>query len=534
MKTCKKRRLRLESLEQRQLLAAHPFETDVQLLQRSHTNDNWYLGGTRQYLSDENPSQDWTPMVSGDFTADGMTDVLGTVAGQWWLQVNDGTQLFGLPWGESPLNETELIGTRDFNNDGWLDVMSRDVATGNFLLSKNSADGFTVEQWGGWTTAVQWSNITIRDFDNDGLLDVLGSEPGGNWWLAKNNGTRSYNHHWGKYQLFDWQDIVEGDFNGDQFGDMASRGPDNTWRVWFGTDSGFQVPEYRGHWKVRNEWHDVMAADFDGDGRDDLIGRSDDGLLWVATSLEDRFQTRKWATGWIESAEWANVKLVDVDDDGMIDQVGQANDGTFWVAKNDGQKMRNHFWGRAEGTPEFVDYVADFESTTALDVAAFFPGGGVPPLRPRSVATTDADLYVSLSADNRLVVTTMNGPLQLVGIDIHSESGSLIPIPGGDSAMADPFSFILSNTSEQITIGSVGTAVVFEGSTTLNVGWKLDAVERDLWVQYGELAPDDGPIPAWVDPSLSGIDEEAAFVAQSIDYAELNRRNYQRILSQLG
>lgn len=513
-------RSRFEILESKRVLAANPL-AKLDILE--HGASGWYLNAN--YFTNHDVATDFEPLASQDFTNDGVADVLGQANGQWWLQINDGGQLFGVPWGDLPTNETEFLGTGHFNDDSWLDVLVRDVQTGDFLLETGSADGFVTRQWGNWSTAVDWNNFTIRDFDHDGLLDVLASESTGNWWLAKNSGNGQFqNHHWGRFQDYNWKTIVDGDFNGDFFPDMAAMGQDNTWWVWHGSADGFGVPEYQGHWKMGDVWRDVSVADLNNDGRDDLIGRRDDGTLWVGSSTGEDIHTWSWGSGWIASAQWTNVELLDVDNDGLVDQVGQAKDGTLWFAQNKGGKFQNHFWTRTTGSPGFVEYVSSFEQRERISLTRLFPGA-TDVFQPRQDTVTpvtnlrkmDDRIRISLNDDGFFVVEGDEGTL-LSGLDFRSPSGSLrpsalganieslfavepvpLPLDIQQQVGAEPFRFFLSNTENQITIGNIGWNVeITDEPFVMSFGYELDG-ERDLEVDFGDGAT---PVPAFVDEEL--------------------------------
>ena len=411
------------------------------------------------------------------------------------------------PWGDLRA-DTQFLGTGDFDNDGWLDVMLRDQQTGDFLLEAGSSDGFETKLWGNWTTNAEWNNFQIADFDNDGLLDVLATEPSGNWWLAKNNGTRFLNHHWGRFQDFNWQTIVTGDFNGDAIEDVAALGQDNTWWVWEGTFTGFEVPRFFGHWNMSETWSDISVANLNNDGSDDLIGRDQDGALWVGSSTGDRFQTWSWGTGWIASAEWTNVEHFDVDRDGLVDQVGQAKDGTLWIAQNMGGRFQNHFWMRVTGSPGFVDYVSSFEQQDRLSLTQLFPGASdvFQPREPTIETETglremDDRVRVSVNEDGFFVVE--GDGVQVAGLDFQSPSGSLIPsmegvANGASDPEAEPFQIFLTNTANQITIGNLGSEVTIDDPIVLSFGYELNDA-RDLTVDFGV---EGSSVPASVDEEL--------------------------------
>ncbi len=82
----------------------------------------------------------------------------------------------------------------------------------------------------------------------------------------------------------------------------------------------------------------------------------------------------------------------------------------------------------------------------------------------------NAELSISLDADTSRIV--LHGDQdEIVGIDLRSELGYLVPGPTGDNG---PFELSLINTNKEIAYGSLGK-VVISGSIALPAGWKTDA-----------------------------------------------------------
>jgi len=88
-----------------------------------------------------------------------------------------------------------------------------------------------------------------------------------------------------------------------------------------------------------------------------------------------------------------------------------------------------------------------------------------------------------------ITLTTVGGPVDVTGLDIMSTNGLLVPIPDvNGSTDAGPFTFLLSNTQDQVTFGNLGSTALFEGSITL----PLEALPgAELVAAWGG----DGPMP---------------------------------------
>lgn len=121
---------------------------------------------------------------------------------------------------------------------------------------------------------------------------------------------------------------------------------------------------------------------------------------------------------------------------------------------------------------------------------------------------SQAQLTGSVNEDNLIVLSASGDPVELIGIDLLSEGGYLIPVPG-DPASAAPFGFLLSNTANQVTYGSVGAAVTIEGELQLAVGYDTGAgdITSDLVAQFGDLTPDSAPIAIAFSPASPIVPE---------------------------
>lgn len=109
---------------------------------------------------------------------------------------------------------------------------------------------------------------------------------------------------------------------------------------------------------------------------------------------------------------------------------------------------------------------------------------------------------LTVDADSRFVLTGTNQPL--LGIEITSPSGSLIP-----ATSSKPFTQLLSNTANNVAYGVLGSAIIVDGSITLDSGWNRTTVS-DVSYRYGfhgmtspvfPLLDPSAPIEATIDSS---------------------------------
>lgn len=510
------------------------------------TTGGYFIPTARLQL--DAPNGEPTFRLAGDFNGDAITDMMGIdPAGDWWLSLNDGSQLYALPAGAG-LPNSQIVGTADFDRDGSEDVLSYG-ADGSLWISSFRAGSFTHDLWGEFAHPTGWTELLIGDFSGNGRPDVLGGAAGGSWWLAQNIDDGNFdNFHWGRYPDFQWTETLAGEFTGDAYSDVIALAPDKTWWIWEGTESGFATSRYFGHWKMRSEWSDVSVGDFNGDGTDDVIGRAEDGTLWVGQTVDDILNTWQWATGWIQRAEWSQVTIMDVNGDGLDDQVGHARDDTWWYALNQGVNSRflNFYWNDGAAS-DFV--VQNFRLAEGVDIIDAFPAGGldkrgtgtvtqqsvdptqVGPIRKRSISTlhnlayfeslrnNDSDTVNQQSVpptddsqteeaeDDRFLTSIvarlvgdsvmLDGSVSdFVGIEATSKGGFLsletIEIPTiGEVPIADPFEpatgVILSNTPYYIVIGSLGRTLNLSGETltSLRYSGPLDDIANDLVINLG-------------------------------------------------
>ena len=441
----------------------------------------------QQHWPDARMPLDWAPLTSEDFNGDGRMDVLGyakkdraaaqdqttsatneSQERELWLHTNDGDAFYLLPWDGSLPYETEVVGTGDVNADGFPDIISFNEQTNEVWVSINDQNfGFRNELWARLSESIH-TKLYVGDFDQDGMTDVLAGGRAGHWLLAKSNKTHFRTQEWGPYAVFDWEELVPGDFNGDENIDLAARAPDRTWWVWLGSETGLHSAEYWGHWKMGTGWTDVKVADLNADGLDDILGRSAEGTLHVATAVSDvdtntlraEFHSWRWSTGWVAKADWRNTMLRDMTGDGLPDHVGQAKDGTWWVGENVGRNFSNYYLDRTPAGVT-VDFIvdADHGSSTAITdvtILGHFPiasdaitQGNVTQSETSNFAT-HVPLRVSLNGDDQLVVEG-NGQ-QVRAIEFRSASGSLIPLPTLDSTNSNDSDFTDLPKNDQLNI----------------------------------------------------------------------------------
>ncbi len=237
----------------------------------------------------------WRIQGTADFNGDGRSDVLWrNTNGQLssWLGSSNGAlidngaivnQFVPLAW--------KIAGTGDFNGDGRDDIVWRNdngqlsqwLGTANGGLVDNGA---VVNQF----VPTAWKIMGTGDFNNDGFADVLWRNDNVqlSQWLGSANGRLIDNGvNVNQFVPNAWKIAGTGDFNGDGFSDVLWRNDNGQLSEWLGSangrlvDNGAVVNQF-----VPNAWKIQGTGDFNGDGRADIMWRNVSGQLseWLGTA----------------------------------------------------------------------------------------------------------------------------------------------------------------------------------------------------------------------------------------------------------
>ncbi len=203
------------------------------------------------------------------FTTHELAGWAGAVGGGWWLAESNGLDTFtNQQWSRwsTAVNWVDVM-VGDFTGNGLDDIVGRVEGTGDWWLAKNNGNGtFTNERWGRWSTAVDWVDVMVADFTGDGRADIAGRVAGsGDWWVAKSNGTAFANERWGRWSTaVDWLDVSVGDFNGDGRADLVGR-VESSGDLWVAKSNeagnGFTNQRW-GRWSATAGWDHVLVGNF--------------------------------------------------------------------------------------------------------------------------------------------------------------------------------------------------------------------------------------------------------------------------------
>ncbi len=220
-------------------------------------------------------------ITSGDFNSDGNIDlVLGVTDDKNYVFYNKGDNSFNkldktaLENTKASRNSITSLASADFNNDGKLDIAAgRDNSDGNTLYINDGATNpktfIESPQFGEKRT----QNILFADFDNDGWIDVLSANYNDDSKIYFNRGTK-------KKRLFDEYNLTNApgnfirsaslcDLNRDGWMDMVSANYQQQNMIYINNhDRTFTTSPFT--FVLRNSVQ-VVCADFNNDNWSDII-----------------------------------------------------------------------------------------------------------------------------------------------------------------------------------------------------------------------------------------------------------------------
>ena len=337
------------------------------------------------------PASGWS-FVSGDFTGDGRTDVMGYDPGNGslWMGTNMGTSFSFSQWGTvAPASGWSFV-AGDFTGDGHIDVMGYDPGDGSLWIGTNTGTSFSFSKWGTVAPASGWSFVA-GDFTRDGRIDVMGYYSGnGTLWVGTNTGSSFSFKQWGSVAPASGWSFVSGDFNRDGSTDIMGYYPGNG-TIWVGanTGSGFSVTQW-GTVYPFSGWTFVPGS-FSGDGNTDLLGYSSQtGTLSLIRNAASNFYTAPVPWGHVHPPSTYRFAAGNFTNDGRLDVFAyESSSGTVWVGGNmglppegyasplsaaPGGTIAFHVSGVAQPTVTFMRHSTDVQGnvvSTAMGTATF-------------------------------------------------------------------------------------------------------------------------------------------------------------------
>lgn len=172
----------------------------------------WLMDGTRVAQTKSlRTATDWKVVSAADFNNNGWTDILlqhaDGRASIWWMQ---GASYLGAQFlrnGTSPGSGWRIVGTGDFNRDGYLDVLFRN---GDrlmiWLLKKGNYYSSATVSFSGTITG--WQLAALTDFNSDKYTDLLWQHPNGalrGWLMTGASARNIVNLRSGSARSTGWQ-----------------------------------------------------------------------------------------------------------------------------------------------------------------------------------------------------------------------------------------------------------------------------------------------------------------------------------------
>ncbi len=302
------------------------------------------------------------PVLTGNFNGDGKTDVLfvGPNTANHWVGLSNANGTFDIMQNavanflDIPQysKDYQMLQTGDFNADGLTDICQvRDSSTHRWVAICNGDGTFTVTV-GDPELPVNFGmedTVFVMDVDADGRDDIFGLESTGSGarWIAHSNVNGSFTVSSGNdvSSLLPYDEsndaVLTGDFDGNGFPDIMGLGP-NAGHNWVGLSNGdgtFTKTEISGFTSLYNPDKRVGTGDFNGDGLTDFYQiQSDPGYHTIALSNGDgTFDFSKSSDLQVDGYyENQVIQTGDFNGDGLTDICRLFSGETSWIALCDG------------------------------------------------------------------------------------------------------------------------------------------------------------------------------------------------------
>jgi cyclophilin family peptidyl-prolyl cis-trans isomerase len=315
-----------------------------------------------------------------------------TSSGLWLLSQTDGTKMVTSTFAAwSPAINWGNLMVGDFNGDGLEDVVGQNLTNGVWYASLNQGDGTgSTRSMGIWAPKANWRDVTVGDYNGDGIDDFAGRASSGAWYaaLGKADGTGFTNKFltaWNPRAA--WGTVRVGDFNGDGSHDIAGHLTNNgQWWVAFTATDGTVTNRLVGKWSPLVSWEDIMVGDFNGDENDDIVGRTGNSGAWYAAlgSATSTSFTTQFLGSWSPTIDWRYVTVLDINGDGRSDLLGQINlpgnpssgaNGQWWAGQMQSNTLRftNTLWGKWSQTDWQQVSFGDFNDDGRVDAVGQRP-----------------------------------------------------------------------------------------------------------------------------------------------------------------
>ena len=238
-------------------------------------------------------------VITADINNDNLQDIIVTRKFSTHIiscYLNLGNSTFGpetiLETGSSQVTK---ITTGDFNNDGWIDIVSIGDATNSVIVYTNNATVFTASTLDSF--AFFDCDIQAADIDNDADLDIV-AIGGTTLKVYYNDGLSNFNSQTISGPIEDFFDIAIDDIDGDGFKDIITGGTNIS--IYKNTNGVISYDATRTSTIPSDFNLYLRLADLDNDGDLDLFSDADNsmGIRWMKNDGNGNF---------------SNLQMIDVD-----------------------------------------------------------------------------------------------------------------------------------------------------------------------------------------------------------------------------
>jgi FG-GAP-like repeat len=299
-----------------------------------------------------------TAPASGDFNADGKSDIAWRDSGGnvaiWEM---NGTQILnpGATFvGNVPNPPWTIVGTGDFNGDGYADMLWRDSSGDLGIWLMNSTQ--VLNPTSTFVAAVPgWSVAGVGDFNGDGTSDLLWTDGNGNYAIWEMNGTQVLNlaATFVAHVTTTWSVVGTGDFNGDGNSDILWKDDKGDYAIWEMNGTQILTSPTTPVATVATPWSIIRVGDFNGDGTSDLLWADGNGnyAIWEMNGTQILNPTTTFVA--FVPTTWSVIGAGDYNGDGKSDLLWTDRNGNYAIWEMNGTQVVNPsatFVGSVSGT----------------------------------------------------------------------------------------------------------------------------------------------------------------------------------------
>jgi hypothetical protein len=306
----------------------------------------WLGDGNGVWTVYQNGNFGYGGCAAGDLNLDGHLDVIWGIHHNYGpvgfgdtligAALGDGTGMNWSPWaiglgtgGETwGMFESDLA---DFNNDGYLDIVSQSFGASNgYHVYRNNGDGTWTHMWSLTGDNCNW-DLKVCDINADGFMDFVGTRWGTNVLLG--DGVFHFTLHQNGLPSTTIVGLDVGDFNNDGCDDLVASysslgiecfqyNPQNS--VWVSTSNGLPT----------TGTYYVQFGDMNGDGHLDIVGYSaPTGRVYLGDGIGNWVADATFSMPTVGSYSAFRIDG-DFDHDGREDVLIQAAQGSWPTYQN--------------------------------------------------------------------------------------------------------------------------------------------------------------------------------------------------------